>query len=431
MIGKRIFAYPVTPFSIDRLDDLPQFSPDFKAIGCSIDIVPDNHEPIWNSPCGNDRTVNVVLFSLPEDREKIRSLKAQYKLLSEQAAKRSLIKVGLKSKKRKRNSNTENLLKKFSLQIEYILDRIEHDEPGGGLLIIESDENRSTLAGFLMFAEFATWAKGFEWDESKNQLTNKLGGLDKHWSEDHWEIPQLCELSVLLSLGNGRNMMNYFLSQVREKYQYVILDALPSAQGFYKMFKFSRVFARSKKQVCQEHKYPSYEPYFHFRNDNESFYKEKPANLLALQTRKNLPLLQGKQVDVLQTSIDLINSSRPQKLKQLHAIYDNFISSKEDPGKIFQTHTLAQKLSQVILHSFRRKIEKTSIKQKLMSGLEISFDNIDLLESLYQAVEPICEYDIWRSMLSWYLDEREARGDFWHDFDRYFHSIKQIFIDDM
>lgn len=252
---------------------IPAFDQKVKESDCNPFKAEIDQQGVGRCQEDPDRRITVVSFSLPEDRDLMLSgpFKKAYAKLSLSSAKRRAVATYGK--------DSATLRKEFVLNPKYISMRLFYDEPGGGLLVIQSTKEGSVLTGLLMYNEFATWEAGLTFPGERGHISDQIASLRVVQNEDHWTTPRLCELSVLLGLGTGKYLMSLFLNHLekkQDKYFYLVTDALKTASTFYSLFGFTSI-ASVRNQGNGK-----FAPYFHYRYaGEEALLGDEASNFMA------------------------------------------------------------------------------------------------------------------------------------------------------
>jgi|GEM_PF-5948308 len=223
----------------------------------------------------SDNSLNVenLLADEEEDTQLIRAIQKLSRYSAQLTAKLTLEKhlesaAESSSKKRvKIEKNEEKLIKKFSLQMEYIVSRLYFDEPGKGFLVIQKDRDFFYLRGLGWYCPFTTWSAGFKWNELKNNeemqdFLNQMKMIENE-EDQSTTFPQLAELSILCGSGCGSDILKIIQQTVLiEKdeqgaylYKALITDAKETVIDFYKnCFKFlpveaTALYKQAKREV--------------------------------------------------------------------------------------------------------------------------------------------------------------------------------------
>ncbi len=224
--------------------------------------------------CAPGRKISIVKFTLPYDRDLLLEIYTHLENLMDRAAQRAASRCS--------QSNDFD----FRFRRDYIKDRIEFDEPGGGFLVLEHTRFATFPTGLLMYNEFATWAQGFEFVAQKGddfRLTDRLAGLNRKKLNNHIAFPQLCELSILLGMGTGRGLMKLFVEQLADerKYPFVITETLASSRSFYEQHGFKKIGARAEFIMGKRNKLHTTRSYYHYRSRDEVIHwHENPSLML-------------------------------------------------------------------------------------------------------------------------------------------------------
>lgn len=221
----------------------------------------------------NSLNVENLLADEEEDTQLIRAIQKLSRYSAQLTAKLTLekhLELAAESSSKKRvkiEQNEEKLIKKFSLQMEYIVSRLYFDEPGKGFLVIQKDGDFFYLRGLGWYCPFTTWSAGFKWNELKNneEMQDFLSQMKMIENEEDQSttFPQLAELSILCGSGCGSDILKIIQQTVLiEKdeqgaylYKALITDAKETVIDFYKnCFKFlpveaTALYKQAKREV--------------------------------------------------------------------------------------------------------------------------------------------------------------------------------------
>ena len=156
------------------------------------------------------------------------------------------------------------------LGLEYIVDRIEVDDPLSGYIL--RTEKEGWLQGFITVTTFMTWHRDFEWNSlaAENGITD-VDKLEHAWDSDGalanalmsmprqkphptreyaFLSPKVAEISLLGAMGCGAKLLQLVLDDLEQKgeYDYVVLQATDNAVSFYEKMGFVRIGAVAKPQ---------------------------------------------------------------------------------------------------------------------------------------------------------------------------------------
>jgi len=149
------------------------------------------------------------------------------------------------------------------LVLEYILDRLDTDDPLWGYQLRTREEG--WLQGFVTFTTFTTWQTYFRWDSLDPRAGITLDDCDAHVVDEDGSLaadldqcgrigdpdgcgviwPRVAEITLLGGLGCGSHLLQLVLDHLTSlgEYDFVVLQATDNAVPFYERHGFLRVGA--------------------------------------------------------------------------------------------------------------------------------------------------------------------------------------------
>ncbi|MFK7822674.1 MAG: hypothetical protein AB8G05_00850 [Oligoflexales bacterium] len=340
---------------VEELEDLssalakiPALNARIKPIGCKIDVnwKPNQYLQECVHPEANGRTVSFLKFRLPQDRDILLSEKVMSSLgyLARNAAMRQASKVQqLEGKSTKIKVKNVQLYEKYLLATNYMELRFTWDEPAEGYLVLESNENHSTLTGLILATPFATWEPAFDFNSKSSKVSSELMELINsedpvHIADpetetfDHKIYPHICELSLLIGYGNGKDLMHRLVLDLKNSDDYKVLmtNALPTAIPFYEKvlrMSFVPVHRWDIKAYPETRRISIFKrPYYHYLYPGQTLSEEDGVHMYA------------SPIDEIDMNI-FVNSGRKRKHREMGIESFNPFGAK----RVFRVKTAKQK----------------------------------------------------------------------------------------
>ena len=290
----------------NALAKLPKLSGMLKPLGCKIDANWKANQ--YLQPCHHSkqdgRRVSFIKFSLPEDRDAFLNNKDVMEGLGKLArnaairqASKAQVQKGLSPKVKVKDVH---LYEEYLIFSPYIELRLTWDEPAEGYLVVESNASTSAFAGFILATPFATWEPAFDFNSAKTSVSPDLMDAITQLAPERVSVPEtetfdhkiykhICELSLLIGYGNGKDLMHRLALDIKESEEFTVLmtNALPSAIPFYEniLHMESIPVHRWELRGFPETRSISIakRPYYHYLYAGESLMEEERAHMYAIE----------------------------------------------------------------------------------------------------------------------------------------------------